>query len=206
MSDVKRELRRSVLEQRGRLDEHARRLKSEAICERILAELREIPALMRGEKAVFLFMPFGHETDVLPVAEWCWSRGIPVMAPKPLKEPRRLRLHRIEGKHQLIPGLWGIPEPAPEAPMAEPGEIAAVIVPGVAFDRSGGRLGYGGGYYDRFFASLRELGISPLKLAPAFDLQLAEHVPMERHDERMDLIVTETARIEPQPQSDRRDR
>lgn len=199
MSEPKNELRRKMLEQRGRLGEQARREKSKAICRSIVAELERMPALLSGGKSLFTFMPFGHETDILPVAEWCWSRGIPVVAPRTVKEPRMLQLRRIAGTHELVSGVWGIPEPSPAAIPAVPEELGAVLVPGVAFDRSGGRLGYGGGYYDRFFASLREAGSGmapPLKLAPAFEIQLAGRIPMEPHDERVDLIVTETARYE----------
>ncbi|WP_438444687.1 5-formyltetrahydrofolate cyclo-ligase [Gorillibacterium sp. sgz5001074] len=196
MAPDKSVLRRSVLKLRESLDPSERRLKSERLCGRLLSVLADHPGLAGGG-GLFMYMPFGHEPDIFPVAEWCWKQGIPVIVPKTIREPRRLRLHRIQGPELLAPGTWGIPEPLAGAPEADAGDIVAVLVPGVAFDRSGGRLGYGGGYYDRFFAELRQAGRKPLKLAPAFEIQLVEEVPMEPHDERMDLIMTETGRYEP---------
>lgn len=67
--------------------------------------------------------------------------------------------------------------------------LDAVIVPGVAFDHSGGRLGYGGGYYDRFLPKLRP---DTVKIGVAYELQLIKQIPVEEHDVHLDRIVTET--------------
>lgn len=185
-------LRRTILERRGQLDEADRRCRSEAVAARILQVLESHPGLQRDGGSLFTFMPFGHEPDIFPVAQWCWKQGIPVLVPKTIREPRKLRLHRIDAPDLLVPGTWGIREPVESAPMADGLDVVVVLVPGVAFDPQGGRLGYGGGYYDRFFAELRGAGNNPLKLAPAFDLQLVDRVPMEAHDERMDRVITES--------------
>jgi 5-formyltetrahydrofolate cyclo-ligase len=92
--------------------------------------------------------------------------------------------------------LKGMRMPRPDSPELSPGEIDVVVVPGVAFDRAGGRLGRGMGYYDRFLAGLeREGGGRPRRVAIVFDGQVlaaGESVPMEAHDERVDVIVTPT--------------
>jgi 5-formyltetrahydrofolate cyclo-ligase len=67
-----------------------------------------------------------------------------------------------------------------------------ILVPGVAFDLNRARLGYGGGYYDKFLSKLNELNVNLLKLALALELQIVQKVPSELHDFPMDLIITET--------------
>jgi 5-formyltetrahydrofolate cyclo-ligase len=102
-------------------------------------------------------------------------------------------LRYIEGYHQLIPGKWGIREPAPSTPqLTDLSRIGLILTPGLAFDRKGGRLGYGGGYYDAFISRFDKQGIPrPPLIAPAFHLQLVPEVPMEPHDFRVDRIITE---------------
>ncbi|MDF2923134.1 MAG: 5-formyltetrahydrofolate cyclo-ligase [Paenibacillaceae bacterium] len=190
----KKRLRQLALNRREQLDGEARRVKSEIICSSLITLLKKLPLDEPGNLCTY--MPFGHEVNILPVAEWCWQRGLAVAVPKTIRQPRMLRLHLIGSKELLEPGLWGIPEPVEAAPVADFRRIKAVLVPGVAFDARGGRLGYGGGYYDRLFGHWRSEGVHPLKLAPAFHIQMEEAVPVEFHDERMDAVITEAARYE----------
>lgn len=193
MSQWKKELRRTVLERRGELSPDERRAKSAAICSRIMDVLERKGALC-GQGQLLTFMPFGHEVDVLPVARHCWAAGGSVAVPKTLSAAKRLELYTIRGMDELSPGLWEIPEPDAEkgAVPADPAQLLAVLVPGVAFDRKGGRLGYGGGYYDRLLADFEEQGIRPLTIAPAFELQLCDELALEAHDIKVDAVVTES--------------
>mgnify|MGYP003590435843 FL=1 len=99
---------------------------------------------------------------------------------------------RITNPNQdLIPGYKGIPEPDPQLAHARSlpaNSLEVVIIPGAVFDRRGYRLGYGGGYYDRFLALEAP---QALRIGLAFDLQLVEHLPNEIHDIPMDILVTE---------------
>ncbi|MBL6987826.1 MAG: 5-formyltetrahydrofolate cyclo-ligase [Methylobacter sp.] len=107
----------------------------------------------------------------------------------------KLGLWRLEDVAELVPGMWGILEP-PKRRWGEVGkEIAAeqldcVIVPGVAFDRNGGRLGNGGGYYDRLLSRVRA---DTFLIGVCFESQLVEQVVMEAHDVAMDIVITEKA-------------
>ena len=96
-------------------------------------------------------------------------------------------------RSDLIAGRWDIPEPRPGLPLVDPATIDVVIVPGSAFDRAGGRMGYGGGFYDTFLTRLRP---DARRIGIGFDLQVVERVPREAHDLCVDLIVTETRAIE----------
>jgi len=92
---------------------------------------------------------------------------------------------------QLQPGYCNIPEPIPklrETSVIDPKKIDIVIVPGVVFDHKGGRLGYGGGYYDRF---LSKNEAQALRIGLAFEIQMVDNVPLKAHDELMDMVVTE---------------
>ena len=105
-----------------------------------------------------------------------------------------LRLYAVASlTEDLLPGVWGIREPDPaRCREASIEEIDFILVPGVAFDASGGRLGYGGGFYDRLLGHARP-GVP--KVAGAFSLQVVAAVPVEDHDCRVTTLVTETETI-----------
>jgi len=164
---------------------------AEALCESRLAGDLSL--------AIGVYIPFRGEVDLRPLMRWAWRRGIRVAVPRTDRQERTMSLHPIAGFGDLAPGNWGIAEPKPGIPALEPREIGIIFVPGLAFDMSGGRLGYGGGFYDRFFRSLENAGARPLKIGAAYHIQLVERVPAEPHDARVDLIVTERGMHEARP-------
>lgn len=114
---------------------------------------------------------------------------------------RELALFWLRDLSDLAPGAYGILEPRPELRLLperriEPGEIDLVLVPGVAFDESGGRLGHGQGYYDKLLA-----GVRPRchRIGLAFESQVFPHVPREPHDISMHDVLTERRAIRCQP-------
>ncbi|WP_068777532.1 5-formyltetrahydrofolate cyclo-ligase [Paenibacillus sp. FJAT-26967] len=144
------------------------------------------------------YVPFRSECDIKPVIEACWETGIRVYVPRSLYSTRELKFYEIHSWSDLGEGMHGILEPneANEV-LTDLLAVTAVLVPGLAFDRSFGRLGYGGGYYDRFLEKLliacgkAEKKVPPL-LAAAFEIQLADDLPTEAHDIRLDVIITES--------------
>jgi 5-formyltetrahydrofolate cyclo-ligase len=115
-----------------------------------------------------------------------------------LRSGRRLAVPRVEGDqlaHHQIASLdelrtvaFGLLEPDPSAPKVDPKEIDLVVVPGLAFDLAGNRLGFGKGYYDRFLS-----GVAATKAALLYDCQIVESVPAGPRDVPVDLLVTEQA-------------
>jgi 5-formyltetrahydrofolate cyclo-ligase len=97
-------------------------------------------------------------------------------------------------ERDLGPGFRGIAEPLPHCPPLAFEAVDWVLVPGVAFDTHGHRLGYGGGYYDRLLPLLRD---DAHRVAGAFDLQIVDRVPIAPHDRPLDAILTETRIIAP---------
>src|SRR5450432_669340 len=139
-------------------------------------------ARLAGARLAFPRVPRAGEADQAAVSG----------APRP-----RLRLH-LAGLEDLRPGRFGIPEPAVTSPELEPEEIAVMLVPGLAFDRLGNRLGFGGGYYDEWLtgggpvpegasAKARRPG---LVVGVGYDFQLVEACPAGPHDARVDCVVT----------------
>ncbi|MCS7278439.1 MAG: 5-formyltetrahydrofolate cyclo-ligase [Thermodesulfobacteriaceae bacterium] len=109
-----------------------------------------------------------------------------VFLPKTWFKEKRLSFHQIFSLSDLKPGAFKILEPPLSAPLIEVSQLDLIFVPGVAFDLYKGRLGYGVGFYDRVLAQTKAL-----KVGVAFSFQIFERLPLEEHDQRVDLVVTE---------------
>ena len=179
----KKKIRRAILKERQALSLDEVANKSAVICARISA----MDAFCRA-KTVMLFLPFRNEVDTRPLIEALWAAGKRVLVP--LCQPDVTLIPcRIGQLADLQPGTWGILEPKPECRLPVPAEeIDLVVVPGVAFDSQGNRLGYGGGYYDRFLPRLKP---GTPKVAIAFDMQMVPKLESDAYDQAMDLVVTE---------------
>src|SRR5690606_6681912 len=114
----------------------------------------------RGSLMVLTFVPFRSEADLWPLIHRLRDSDIAVVVPKVNREQHSMELYVVVGAEDLEAGHWGIREPrAGMMPLQDDAKIDAVIVPGLAFDREGGRLGYGAGYYDRLFRRFEEEGL-----------------------------------------------
>jgi 5-formyltetrahydrofolate cyclo-ligase len=138
---------------------------------------------------VLLTLPFGSEWDAKPLLAAALERSKTVALPRVNRATRMLEICAVTRPGEdIAPGYRGIPEPCAHCAALDLASIDWVLVPGVAFDREGHRIGYGGGYYDRLLPLLRE---GARRVAGAFELQWVERVPAAEHDIRMDAIVTE---------------
>jgi len=181
-------LRRKMAALRDGIPEPSRRLMSERACAHAARWLRE------KETDVFLaYAPFRSELDTRPLLEWGLREGLAVLLPVCSVPDRSLVLFRVRSLDELRPGAYGLPEPDPAR--AERWEdlaaVGAVFVPGLAFAPDGSRLGYGGGYYDRFAERMRAAGGAAPWMGLAFGLQIVPGLPVEPHDARVDGYVTE---------------
>jgi 5-formyltetrahydrofolate cyclo-ligase len=143
-------------------------------------------------QAVLLFWPQPGEVDLHPLIEQLWADRTPLYFPRCLPG-RQLCFGRADSQDDLLPDAFGIPAPPPDAPLWTPETGRTVcIVPALAFDRQGYRLGYGGGYYDRFLSlhpTLHTLGLCRTA-------ELLSALPRESHDRPVHTLLTETARLE----------
>lgn len=186
MNDKKRELRQRIIEQRDLLSAQDIADKSN----RIAQSLYRQPAYCNAE-AVMFFIAFGSEVDTKPMVEETIKRGKQALAPKALPETRELIPSQVlDLNRDLQPGAYNILEPREDTLRPrDPEMIDLLLVPGVGFDLKKRRLGYGGGYYDRFFERLKPQ--TPL-VALAFELQILPEIPVDDWDRRVDLIITES--------------
>lgn len=203
---AKEMLRRYILAQRNSLTAAERADKSTIVCRRLEQLLRDrLEAVARQGRrndtmfTVLAFMPVRSEIDIVPFILTCLRRGVPVAVPRTIPAERAIMFHRIDHPDETIEsGAYGIREPLIDLPaVTDPMEIGMIIMPGAAFDVQGRRLGYGGGYYDRFLASVRVgRGELPLIVAPCFDLQVVRRVPVDEHDMKVHMILTEHREID----------
>jgi 5-formyltetrahydrofolate cyclo-ligase len=186
---AKREARARALAARDALPSDERVRLSALVCARAAA----LPEL-RDAATVMLFASFRSEIDTAPLVRSCLGRGKTVALPRVLG-PRALEAVRIEDPAtDLVPGVWGIPEPRPGLTVLSPETIDAVFLPGVAFSAAGARCGYGGGFYDAFLGRL--VPDTP-RIALAFEVQVLDEVPCEAHDLTVDAVVTEARLLRP---------
>ena len=184
LRDDKRALRESVTAARDALPAALRARASRSIADRIAA----LPA-WRAARVVLLTLPFRSEWDARLVLLDALAAGKTVAAPRVDASARMLRALAIEDPQgDIEKGYRGIPEPRADRPPVPLDRIEWVLVPGIAFDPAGKRLGYGGGYYDRLLPLLPP---GAARVAGAFDMQIIERVPAARHDTGVDCIVTE---------------
>lgn len=129
----------------------------------------------------------GREVNTLPIIEQAWNEGKQVVVPKCYPNEKRMEFRIIQSLHELEVVYFGLQEPVIEKTVPwQKDEIDLIIVPGIVFDENGYRIGYGGGYYDRFLEDYKNRTISL-----AFSLQLMPFVPREDHDIPVHYIITE---------------
>ncbi|XOF33404.1 MAG: 5-formyltetrahydrofolate cyclo-ligase [Candidatus Electrothrix sp. YB6] len=180
-------LRKRLLAARDRLDAEQRRKKSRCIHTLLLAQ----PEVVAAEH-LFVYVHFRSEVETAELIDQLLAAGETVSVPVTLvRESRLLAVQITDPATQLHPGSFGIPEPTGEQigrATVDPATIDLVLVPGSVFDPAGGRLGYGGGFYDRFLTlDAPQAG----RIGLAYTLQMVDQVPMEPHDQHMDMVMTE---------------
>ena len=184
LRDRKQSLRDAILAARDALDPAWRAKASAAIATRIGEAARFADA-----HVVLLTLPFRSEWDATLVVERALAAGKVVAAPRVDAPARMLRAYRIEDiARDVETGYRGIPEPRATCPEVALERVDWVLVPGVAFDAAGRRLGYGGGFYDRL---LPYVATTATHVAGAFEMQIVDAVPTAPHDIGVDAVVTE---------------
>jgi 5-formyltetrahydrofolate cyclo-ligase len=185
MKEDREALRQKILGARDGLSDKARQAKS-------ISAMQNFWTLqgMQQWSTMFIYVNFRSEVETLELIKKCINRDIRVAVP--LVDASAVRMIPLlikDPEQDLVPGYYNIPEPDPKKSLRlEPGEIDAAVIPGSVFDIHGGRLGYGGGYYDRFL-----LNDAPQakRIGLAFELQVVDKVPLEPHDQPLDILITE---------------
>jgi len=178
---AKAELRREATARRDALSSQARKTAAEAIAARVF------PLPIAPGTVVSGFMPLKSEINPLPLVQKLSAAGARLALPRIVGRGSPLSMRVWEFGAVLDRGQWGIREPKAEAPEVDPDVL---LVPLLAFDRAGYRIGYGAGYYDMTIKRLRAL--KPMAaIGMAFAAQEVPKVPITPRDERLDLVLTE---------------
>ncbi|WP_406693734.1 5-formyltetrahydrofolate cyclo-ligase [Singulisphaera sp. Ch08] len=180
----KRQLRKAMVERILALDP-ADRKDQEAT---LAARFTELPGFDASGTVLLYATAFPEEIVTQSMLEIALERGKRLVCPRVDRVQRRLRLYRVEDLNaDLRRGMLGIPEPHDGCPEVEPKEVDWVLVPGLAFDARGFRIGRGAGHYDRLLPTLRH---DVPRWALAFDCQMVDSLPVEPHDVALDGVVS----------------
>jgi 5-formyltetrahydrofolate cyclo-ligase len=183
---IKAELRRAGQARRDALPAEMRKAAAEAIAARAFP-LTIVPSVI-----VSGFMPLKSEVNPLPLMRKLADAGARLALPAVAGRGKPLIMRSWQWSEPLVPGVWGIREPGPAAATVEPD---IVLVPLLAFDRSGHRVGYGAGYYDLTITQLR-VNKQIAAVGIAFAAQEVETVPRTAFDAQLDLVLTENETID----------
>jgi 5-formyltetrahydrofolate cyclo-ligase len=181
---IRKTIRERIIKDRDALSPELRHPWSEAIVDRLRHYLSRKPT-----RSIHCFISFRSEVETHDFIEQALREGTHITVPVVERDGDRQFLGHAEIRDlsSLVLGPFGVQEPRGHMP-ASLDELDAIIVPLVAFDRHGTRLGYGKGFYDAF---LRELPRSIERIGLAFSMQEIDHIPLLSHDEPLDTIVTE---------------
>jgi 5-formyltetrahydrofolate cyclo-ligase len=180
----KRSLRKWMVERILALDPDQRRREEAALT----ARFATLPGIAEARTVLLYVTAFPEEIDTGPLLDDLLAQGRSVLCPRVDRVARRLRLFRIDDpRHDLVPGTLGIPEPRADCLEVDPSDVDWVLVPGLAFDPRGYRLGRGAGHYDRLLPTLRP---DARRWALILDCQWVDELPVEPHDIPIDGIVS----------------
>lgn len=188
---MKKEFRKKIINLRREKDKDFIRHNSEIITEKLLHL-----DCIKNAKTIMLYLDFNNEviTDSLVIK--LISLGKTVASPVTLLNEKKLIPYQVKDlKNGIQYSTYNIREPKPEcSPAIDIKDLDVIIVPAVAYDTNCYRLGYGGGFYDRFLENIRDDAVT---IGIAFDLQVFEEIPKEAHDAQLDYIVTESTILIP---------
>lgn len=165
------------------LRKHIRMLKSKYLTETSLPCEIHLTDCLPESKVVMLYCALPDEVPTQGVMDELVAQGKTVLLPRVVNDTE-MELRRYTGNKDLCKGAYGILEPTGEV-FTDYDAIDVAIIPGVAFDEDGHRLGRGKGYYDRFLARVPNL----YKIGLCFSWQMVAHIPCDEHDIRMDRII-----------------
>lgn len=177
----KNKIRSLVKEKRNSLDERLKKTMDNIIFEKIISS-----EFYKSSKCIFVYVSFEGEVDTHRFIKYALNDNKRICVPKVKSKEEGIVAVEINSFHELKEGAYNILEPENFNKKIDERDIDLILMPGVAFDKNGGRIGYGGSFYDRF---LKNPDIKALKIALAYDFQIFDKVPMEEHDIKVDGII-----------------
>ncbi len=182
---MKNEIRRQNKEKRAEMTDEDVKLKSLSAAKILLST-----AFYKSAKTIMLYMPLGKETKTEEIIKAAFNDGKKVVFPVTDKDTGRITPYYVHKDTKFEQGAFSISEPV-DTEVADIGDIDVFVVPGIAFDKKGARVGFGKGCYDRL---LQES--AGIKVGFCYDFQICEQIRADQHDVAMDYIVTESICID----------
>ncbi len=186
--EEKKSLRRELVARRDAMPAAER----ERLTSALIAGVTALPPY-RAARSVLATMSIGSEWNTRAFVARCRADGKRVVLPRITPPPRHLELHEVADDRDLVPGVWEIPEPDPRrCPAVRFADVDLALVPALAVDRAGYRLGYGAGYFDKLLAGRGETPFCVVALPARF---IVPSLPREEHDVPVDLVVSEEGKL-----------
>ncbi|MBF4695359.1 5-formyltetrahydrofolate cyclo-ligase [Fusibacter ferrireducens] len=180
----KKQIRQNILKARAALSEQERTDYSQKIMSYLIHS-----DVFKKASQVASFVDFRNEVCMMPINDYILDQGKSLCLPYIDMKSKTMTFHKVQTLSELKLSTYGILEPDPKIhPQVDLSQINLVLTPGVAFDDKGFRIGYGGGFYDRFFEKLNP---EIFKFGIAFSIQQLNAIPLEPHDLPLTALITE---------------
>ena len=188
----KKRIRKEILSFRNNMNQDEKNKKDTIIEEKFLGS-----DYYKKAKNIFIYISYGSEINTKEIINRALNEGKSVFVPRTVFETKAMDAVKINSLDNMKKVKYGALEPSKEESHINPDDLDIIVVPGVAFDREGGRTGYGAGFYDRYFKKISKDRAKKIKkVALAYDFQLINNRPMNDKDVRIDCIITEKEIIE----------
>jgi 5-formyltetrahydrofolate cyclo-ligase len=179
---TKKELRKNILNIRDNISKRQCIIKSNKIFNNFKKHI--FPAIEKG--GVIIYNSFKNEVKTDKIIIFLMNKGYEIYSPCIIN--KKIMPCKLYSLKNLLPGPYGISEPAKKYRLKSLKKIKTIIIPGIAFDRSGNRLGFGKGYFDKF---LNKINKNIMKIGLGFTFQILHKIPSTKNDVKMDIIITD---------------
>lgn len=188
----KKQLRKDILDIRNSMSSDEKEEKDNVIICKFLNS-----NYYKNSNKIFIYVSYSSEIDTIKIINKALGDGKEIFVPRTVFDTKAMDAVKINSLENMKKDRYGILEPEEGKPCVDPDELDLIVVPGVAFDKKGGRMGYGAGYYDRYFKKIsNEKRNHVKKVALAYDFQIIDDVPMDKQDVKIDYIITDKNIIE----------
>lgn len=178
----KKTLRKEMLNIRNKLSNKFCILKSKKIFNNFKKYL--FPKIKKGK--VIIYNSFKNEVKTDKIIKFLINKGYKIYSPCIIN--KKIVPYRLYSPIKLFPGPYGILEPRKKVRLKSKEKVSAVIIPGIAFDKTGNRLGFGMGYFDKFLSKIKK---NTLKIGLGYSFQILNKIPFTGNDIKMDIIITD---------------
>lgn len=183
----KKKLRKEILDKRNSMDLNIKRELDNCIFNRFYESSH-----YKNANKIFIYVSYSSEIDTKKIINKILEEGKRIFVPRTENKTKSMDAIEITSLDDLEESRYGILEPSIDKESINPNELDLIVVPGVAFDCCGGRIGYGAGYYDRYFKKINEKNLVRVKkIALAYEMQILNRIPMNEFDMTIDYIMSE---------------